>query len=439
MLNSIKKIRLSWRGIHENFPLRDEKGAVAVIVALVLPTLFVSLFVIVVDVGQIFRERRELVKIAEASALIIAEQCAKSESCPTSLVNVTNTSTGPLGEILSKNAQDGLTSIDTICGFDSRPRATGLAPCESTNENIYTCKNETYGYSFVRVIVSTKSTGKDSTFLRPIFAGLLQGDANKVKVYACAQAGWNAIVAAPIVFPMAIPICQETLNENPTSVFLKGYASSSPVFNYAPPGQTPKTCLYRPFGSSSATPITSGYFLKGMGFFNKVNDSEFGCLSPLSPKLVKIGDNIRLFSTSNDLLVKCKDKKSGLSMLETLGFENTNLGFGNFLDTYMRERSIYLPVLGECNEINYQECDEFEVVGFVTIDIRGLKMENPGAETGSGPSTPTANDWNRTDCTNPSETYCIYGEYQRAAAPRIPINSGPSPVDSGTQQVFLLP
>lgn len=83
---------------------RDERGAVAVIVALLL-TVMLGMGAFVVDVGALYQERRELQNGSDAGALAVAEDCAKGDCGP-----YTATAEGLAGP----NAEDNATTVDGV-------------------------------------------------------------------------------------------------------------------------------------------------------------------------------------------------------------------------------------------------------------------------------------------------------------------------------------
>lgn len=60
---------------------RDERGTVVVLVALLL-FVFMAMGAIVIDIGALYAERRELQNGADAAALAIAKDCAEDGVCP---------------------------------------------------------------------------------------------------------------------------------------------------------------------------------------------------------------------------------------------------------------------------------------------------------------------------------------------------------------------
>ena len=93
---------------------RDDAGATIVIVALMMVVLL-GMGALVIDVGQLYAERRELQNGADAAALAVAQDCAGGDC---------RDETTTAGTYADDNAHDGKAAVDEVCG--SGP---GLTPC----------------------------------------------------------------------------------------------------------------------------------------------------------------------------------------------------------------------------------------------------------------------------------------------------------------------
>lgn len=151
-----------------------ERGAVAVMVALIVSGVLLSLGALVTDVGSWYAERAQLQNGADAAAMAVAQTCARG-ACDTSRL-----ATGTAGRYANLNANDGLTSVDLICG-----NGPGLFPC-LTNA----CPLGTGNYVTVRTI-TLESGG--SHLLPPMFGDLLLGETYDGRtISACATASWGS-------------------------------------------------------------------------------------------------------------------------------------------------------------------------------------------------------------------------------------------------------
>ena len=85
-----------------------ERGAVSVIVAILMVTLL-GFVAIAVDVGNIYSERAQLQNGADASAIALAQKCARNSADP--LCSTTSTLAGSLA---NQNALDGMSNVNNI-------------------------------------------------------------------------------------------------------------------------------------------------------------------------------------------------------------------------------------------------------------------------------------------------------------------------------------
>ena len=86
---------------------RDERGAIAIIVAVSLVAL-IGMAALVVDAGAVFQERRELQNGADAAALAIAEDCAQDLTCTDAVAGLT------AADYIDDNALDGDSTLDDV-------------------------------------------------------------------------------------------------------------------------------------------------------------------------------------------------------------------------------------------------------------------------------------------------------------------------------------
>lgn len=86
----------------------DERGGVAVMVAVLLVAIF-GMTALVIDIGSLFHERRQLQNGADAGALAIAEDCARGlPSCALSVVG------GTAKTYADENAEDDVSKVDGV-------------------------------------------------------------------------------------------------------------------------------------------------------------------------------------------------------------------------------------------------------------------------------------------------------------------------------------
>jgi Flp pilus assembly protein TadG len=159
--------------------LTDERGAVAVITAILLVAMM-GMAAIVVDVGSLYQERRILQNGADAAALAVAQTCAKV-TCDTptaqTYANANNPSTAPAISI----------PAGAVCG--SGP---GLTAC--TNPPRLPSGVQNY------VKVTTAST-VSYTFARVL--GFSQGSVNATSVVA-----WGGPASLTSTLPLTLSACE---------------------------------------------------------------------------------------------------------------------------------------------------------------------------------------------------------------------------------------
>jgi len=163
----------------------DDRGAVAVIVTILIGAVLLGMGALVVDVGQIYAERAQLQNGADAGALAVAQGCARSAS---------NCVTSTAGSYADENSNDGKSSVDLVCGRDPYGK---LASCPAVTSGALSCPTTpAYGTNYAEVHTSTLTSG-GSTLLPPVFGRALLGSSYDGKtVHSCAQATWGAPAAA---------------------------------------------------------------------------------------------------------------------------------------------------------------------------------------------------------------------------------------------------
>jgi Flp pilus assembly protein TadG len=182
---------------------RDERGAVAVIVALLLGTVLLGLGAVVIDVGQLYQERAELQNGADAGALAVAKSCATGGVCTASGALTT------AGTYANENASKltgGSAAASLVCGSGGTLTACGtpgtaMTSCPSPNPT---------GTNYVDVSTSTKTSG-GATVIAPVFAQELLGNGSYAgtTVQACAQAEWGgALPNGSLITAFTISACE---------------------------------------------------------------------------------------------------------------------------------------------------------------------------------------------------------------------------------------
>jgi hypothetical protein len=166
---------------------RRDDGAVLVWVALMLVVLL-GVGALVIDIGRLYVERRQLQNGADAAALAVAQDCAEGPDCGDDAATAQ--------QYANLNANDNRSAVEpgTPCG-----NGPGLTPCTPTPSGIDGATG------WVRVGTSTlTSTGDDevSFLLAPIISAL-----TGKKVRASATAAWGPLGAAATL-PFTFSECE---------------------------------------------------------------------------------------------------------------------------------------------------------------------------------------------------------------------------------------
>ena len=152
----------------------NERGAISVIIAILLVTLLGSA-AIAVDIGVIYSERAQLQSGADASAIALAQKCARDAADP-----MCSTTSSLAGSLANQNALDGMSKVHTI-ELDKSART-------------------------VSVTTAAKESGGTENSVSLYFADIL-GIPTK-EVGARSSAVWGSPVKGPAPFPITVSICQ---------------------------------------------------------------------------------------------------------------------------------------------------------------------------------------------------------------------------------------
>jgi len=166
---------------------RDERGAVAVLVGILLGGgVLLGMAALVVDVGRLYWERSELQNGADAAAVAVAKTCALGACNPAVAVTYAD---GNASRLTGRTA-----GVSQVCG------SGGMAGCPPSTGALTDCPDPPTGANYVEVSTSTL-TSRGSTLLPPVFAGTLLGNGGYQgsTVHACAQAEWSTPSAATTV------------------------------------------------------------------------------------------------------------------------------------------------------------------------------------------------------------------------------------------------
>ena len=231
---------------------QDDRGAVAVIVALLMSTVLLGFGAVVVDVGSLQAERRQLQNGADASALAVAQGCATS--CDTS-----TSSGGTAGRYANANANDSMANVVRVCLKGGCPAVQGPWDCRAAPSS-----GALAAAPYVQVETSTQTA--TGTVMPPLLARALSGNGaySGSTVRACARASWGS-PSALAALPLTVSEC--TFNK------------ALPLKPVPPPVSTPSVFyIHDRTGGNGCTDAHSGNYIPG-GFGYLSTTSSGQCLA----------------------------------------------------------------------------------------------------------------------------------------------------------------
>ncbi|CAN2234960.1 Putative Flp pilus-assembly TadG-like, N-terminal [actinobacterium SCGC AAA044-D11] len=393
--------------------IKNEDGAVVALFAILMSSILViALFVIVFDISALYSERRVIQNAADTSVLATAQECAVGGTG--AILNINSAYASGVcgtqsyaeqfaGKYANLNSPDSLSDVSEICG------TAPLNQCGSLDSGQYECKSVNSAYkNYVRVKTSTKQSSGNS--IKSLFSSLISPNDSDVKVVGCAQSAWGKAAFAPVSFPMALPICDYSLNG---TKLIKDFESNNPVvtggctvtdlngdvFNYASP--------------------TTGFDLL----------SGFGCPGVTAPVNVDIGDILQIESSLTQVEGGCPS-----------GSSQFYFQISRFLNT-----KVFIPVVTsvacQSGSVNCQGNYQFQVASFYSFKFIGGKFKNRG-RVGSAPTCVAGDPCQQNQSWPPAcdaTRNCIYGTFERAIVPGADVSLDPSFPAVGAMAVQLLP
>lgn len=176
------------------------------IIVAVLMVALLGFAALAVDVGLLFSERAQLQNGADASALAVAQECARD------LAGAQCVPTSTLAQSLSdQNAADGLSNVRSVILDKSRGEVTATLAAEES--------------------------GAPANSVSLFFARALGFDSTEVGAHS--KAVWGSPIAGRTAFPLAVSICQVENRIGGGLQRLQGHGSgANAACNYGPSGQS---------------------------------------------------------------------------------------------------------------------------------------------------------------------------------------------------------
>ncbi|MGD9704273.1 MAG: pilus assembly protein TadG-related protein [Acidimicrobiia bacterium] len=163
--------------------IADDDGVVLVWVAIMIVVLL-GFGALVLDLGALYHERRQLQNGADAGALAVAQDCAEGDCLDESAT---------ADSFADKNASDGQSNIDTVCGSGPGLSACAAPPALPAGVS---------GWVSVTTSTNNPGNGGNSSQVDYLLAQILTGSSGKT-VHATAVAAWGALGKAttiPLIF-----------------------------------------------------------------------------------------------------------------------------------------------------------------------------------------------------------------------------------------------
>ncbi len=185
--------------------VRDDRGAVAVFVALVMVGLL-AMGAIVVDAGQLYAERRQLQNGADAAALSVVLDCGRVVGCASTIAT-------DAAAKANQNANDGAATVASPSGPAICGSGGGLVACSPVSGlGPWDCRpiaSSALAARYVQVRTQTRTNG-GGNLLPPLMARLLpgMGSYNGSTVRACARASWGGPSSLTTGISVTISSCE---------------------------------------------------------------------------------------------------------------------------------------------------------------------------------------------------------------------------------------
>jgi hypothetical protein len=171
---------------------RDDRGAVLVWVGVSLVAL-VGMGAMVIDVGALYQERRELQNGADAAALAVARDCA-ADTCEPGGASEYDTA----DHFADENANDDASDVPLVCGD-----GPGLTACPEPPDNV---PADASGWVLVDTSTRTDEGGTEIEF---VLAPVLDAANVGATVEARAVAAWGPVGSATTI-PLIFSTCEFT-------------------------------------------------------------------------------------------------------------------------------------------------------------------------------------------------------------------------------------
>lgn len=393
--------------------LKREDGAVVALFAILMSSvLVIALFVIVFDVSSLYSERRVIQNAADTSVLATAQECAVVGTG--AILNINSAYASSVcgnqsyamefaGKYANLNSPDALSDVTEICG------TVPLNQCGSLNNGQFECKTVNSDYkNYVRVKTSTRQSS--GTSISALFTSLVNPSGADVKVIGCAQSAWGKAAYAPVVFPVALPICDFAISG---TKLIQDFSSNNPIV----------------VGGCSFTDLNGDAFTYASPTNGFDLLSGFGCPGVTAANNVRVGDTLQVESSLTQVEAGCPS-----------GQFQFYFQISRFLNT-----KVFIPVVTsvacQSQSVNCQGNYVFKVASFYSFKFLGGKFKNRG-RVGSGPPCAVGDPCQNNQSWPPAcdaTRNCLYGTFERTIVPGADVSLDPTFPAVGAMAVQLLP
>ena len=432
-----------WRLTALRRRVAGDRGAMALLIAIMVPVVLLGMGAFVVDAGSWYAERAQTQNGADAGAIAVADSCALG-SCDT-------TAASSYAPANSSHNLDTSAVVQTgyPCGRSSRG---DLPSCPAGAENGITCPKAPATGNYVDVRVSTDKA------MTPIFGSVLGGTSKTIG--ACAQAVWKPPQGLGRAVPLTISACEWSKNTGSGTTFATipqgGYAAGAPYYT-SPPSYlaTINTRRSDPTYDQTAGDNTTNFYVK-----NNIKDPH------TVPMNAPVGESETVLTTHGfgstcpggtpgtdapgqfGWLTKdsCTVSISGATYTGSTG--NTPPPCGAvFQQSLQTKTPIYLPVYSSVTLSGSNA--QYTLEGYAAFVVTGWNMG--GSQFGvasrvdsviaqADPTLPSgAANYCGTYTGSPSDV-CIYGYFTNALVPPSAVtgsDTGGQPADLGVHVAYL--
>ncbi len=358
--------------------LKGDQGAVAVLVAIAM-TALLGFGAIVIDIGQLYAERRQLQNGADAAALAVVLDCGSSSGCAADIAAAASAKA-------RQNANDDAASVASPSGPAICGRGGGLIACDpASGLGPWDCQPLPSGPladRYVQVRTQTRQSAGGS-LVPPFLIRSLPGNSTYPgsTVRACARASWGGPAAMSSGLSLTISYCE-------WDVATSGGAVFAPPPPAVPPTSAEKVLkLHSTATDSTSCPAAGHSGFDAPGAFGWLDDQDTADCSSDANISGSYDDKTGLGTPT-----ACKDR---------LIAARTN------------REVIYLPIY------NGISGGQYTLQGFAAFVVTGYRL----------PGLPPKDSWlypsNPERCTKSSDK-CLYGYFTQPLVPAAGTVGGPS-------------